>query len=778
MARKLIVRAFLALCLAVIGASVALAQSTAPPNPNYTNFNTRSAGQTPTPGLSTQVRLYYDGTGFFYKKSDGSSVAVGGGGGTGTVTSVGLSLPAIFSVSGSPVTTSGSLTATLATQSANRVWAGPTTGAAAAPTFRTLVSADIAEILGAADLTDYTGTSGSGSTAIKATFTSLTSGDVLTWSGSNWVNQAPTSGIGGSGTVGNYAKFLGSTTTLANALLSESGNVVTVGVTSATPADYTLTGPDGTVVGTGGGTLLISTGTNGGTREIQLYTHVGNETGVRKRASLGVGPGLNDGATLKLWKDSTGGPYIGASGSAGYRIGVSTTDAQGNLGLYAFGSNGTISLGYETGFGTGAAIRFVVNSAGITTGTNDETIGDSSHRWGQVFFGSPNAVTASTPVIDASQTWNSGGVTFSLATLNATCTACAAASTLLDLQVAGVSQFAFRKDAAFVMGSGGTANTGLKLTADGATNLVTFKTWDAGQMGNVYVGQVIFGPSASTGTLTGAGNVNLGSARTISWGATDVYNATQDTILTREGAAILQLGPDAAAPVSYTLKSDDARAGTDTDTAGSSLTIAAGRGTGTGGGGSLIFQTAPVGSTGTAANTLTTALTITNTQRLQGVDGAAATPTYSFANFTTGGLYYAGSSVVVLGAASGTAKISLDGAGGTITTNRNFAGTSMNNGSASGALTLDGKLANIYKFTLTGNATSVTPSALQPNAFYVITFLQDGTGGRTVAGWTSAFKWAGGSAPTITATATARDDFFFWSDGSALFEIGRAQDVK
>ena len=62
---------------------------------------------------------------------------------TGTVTSVGLSLPSVFSVSGSPVTGSGTLTASLATQTANYVWAGPTTGTAATPTFRALVAADI-----------------------------------------------------------------------------------------------------------------------------------------------------------------------------------------------------------------------------------------------------------------------------------------------------------------------------------------------------------------------------------------------------------------------------------------------------------------------------------------------------------------------------------------------------------------------------------------------------------------------------------------------------------
>jgi hypothetical protein len=61
----------------------------------------------------------------------------------GSVTSVGLSLPSIFSVSNSPVTTTGTLTGTLTNQSANTVLAGPTTGSSDAPTFRALVSADI-----------------------------------------------------------------------------------------------------------------------------------------------------------------------------------------------------------------------------------------------------------------------------------------------------------------------------------------------------------------------------------------------------------------------------------------------------------------------------------------------------------------------------------------------------------------------------------------------------------------------------------------------------------
>lgn len=63
--------------------------------------------------------------------------------GTGTVTSAALALPAIFSVAGSPITTSGTFTVTLATETANTVWAGPSSGGAVTPTFRALVNADL-----------------------------------------------------------------------------------------------------------------------------------------------------------------------------------------------------------------------------------------------------------------------------------------------------------------------------------------------------------------------------------------------------------------------------------------------------------------------------------------------------------------------------------------------------------------------------------------------------------------------------------------------------------
>lgn len=53
--------------------------------------------------------------------------------------------------------------------------------------------------------------------------------------------------------------------------------------------------------------------------------------------------------------------------------------------------------------------------------------------------------TTSFPVVDATQTWNAGGVTFTALKLNVTSTASAAGSLLLDLQVGGSSKFTVNK---------------------------------------------------------------------------------------------------------------------------------------------------------------------------------------------------------------------------------------------------------------------------------------------------------------------------------------------
>jgi hypothetical protein len=114
------------------------------PNANGT-ITTASDGYYAFAAENDRYDIRLSGTGFADKTMYGIYLYDGltGTAGTGTVTSVALVTPSFLTTSGSPVTGAGTFTVTLATQAANKVFAGPTTGADAAPTFRSLVSADL-----------------------------------------------------------------------------------------------------------------------------------------------------------------------------------------------------------------------------------------------------------------------------------------------------------------------------------------------------------------------------------------------------------------------------------------------------------------------------------------------------------------------------------------------------------------------------------------------------------------------------------------------------------
>jgi hypothetical protein len=82
---------------------------------------------------------------------------------------------------------------------------------------------------------------------------------------------------------------------------------------------------------------------------------------------------------------------------------------------------------------------------------------------------------------------------------------------------------------------------------------------------------------------------------------------------------------------------------------------------------------------------------------------------------------------------------------------------------SSTAITLALTNGTVQIITLTGNATITMPTATSGKSF--IMFLkQDATGSRTVT-W-STVKWAGGTAPTITSTASRQDILSFFADGT------------
>jgi hypothetical protein len=172
--------------------------------------------------------------------------------GTGTVTSVALSVPAaLLSVSGSPVTTSGTFAVSLVTQTANTVFAGPTTGGPSAPTFRLLV---------ASDLPAGTGTVTSVALSVPAVLLSVT-GSPVTTSG-----------------------------TLAVSLVTQTANTVLAGPTTGGPSTPTFrslvvadlpvgTGTVTSVALTVPGVLLSVSGspvTSSGTLAVSLVTQTAN----------------------------------------------------------------------------------------------------------------------------------------------------------------------------------------------------------------------------------------------------------------------------------------------------------------------------------------------------------------------------------------------------------------------------------------------------------------------------------------------------------------------
>lgn len=91
------------------------------------------------------------------------------GSGLGTVTSVALTAPSFISVSGSPITSAGTIALSLASQTANQVFAAPN-GSNGAPTFRSLVAADIPALT-----STYLGLSTGGTVSGNTSFTGTVS---------------------------------------------------------------------------------------------------------------------------------------------------------------------------------------------------------------------------------------------------------------------------------------------------------------------------------------------------------------------------------------------------------------------------------------------------------------------------------------------------------------------------------------------------------------------------------------------------------------------------
>ena len=73
------------------------------------------------------------------------------------------------------------------------------------------------------------------------------------------------------------------------------------------------------------------------------------------------------------------------------------------------------------------------------------------------------------------------------------------------------------------------------------------------------------------------------------------------------------------------------------------------------------------------------------------------------------------------------------------------------------------------------NRTMGAPTNLKNGAFYALAVIQN-AGSNTLT-WNSVFKWASGTAPTLSTAASAKDYFTFRSDGTNLYQQGISQAV-
>jgi len=88
------------------------------------------------------------------------------------------------------------------------------------------------------------------------------------------------------------------------------------------------------------------------------------------------------------------------------------------------------------------------------------------------------------------------------------------------------------------------------------------------------------------------------------------------------------------------------------------------------------------------------------------------------------------------------------------------------------AITVSLANGTVQNLTLTGNATITMPTAVAGKSF-IIMLRQDATGSRSVT-W-STVVWPGGTAPTITGTASKMDMYSFFSDGTSWYGVTVSQ---
>lgn len=566
----------------------------------------------------------------------------GGGGGSGTVTSVALTAPsAVLTISGSPITTSGTLAITFHTQTANLVWAGPTTGAAAAPTFRSLVSADLPSGVGTVTSVAMT-VPAIMSIAGSPVTSSGTLAVTLATQAANLVWAGPTTGSAATPTFRSLvaADLPGGTGTVTSvSVVSANGLAGTVATATTTPAITLSTTITGVLKGNATAISAATAGTDYSAGTSALATGILKSTTTTGGLTIAVAgdfPTLNQNTTGTsgngfFYLSSSTGAYGGTNSTLAFTgidttaVGVSagnaiSTGTDGTFygykaGILATGNNNTI-VGSKTLLTSAAASDilaigyFTDSTSALTTGSTFIAIGNSmtlanAAVTNNVMIGhsitnnstSTNSVLIGGSVSDTSTTGNNVVIGKGAATTKAGCTSVGQNSMTQGVQSVSVgASSAATANFAVAFGyntlAGGTNSMALGVSA--TTNKASNIVFGANLTASAFASCVVMGTSTS-GQLDPTTATNQWSMGTPDVPINDLY-----------------LGRGAKGDATLVNVSVNGSAMVGADKAGGTITIRPSNGTGTGGSGAINFQTAPVAASSSTANTMATVGAVSN----------------------------------------------------------------------------------------------------------------------------------------------------------------------
>ena len=539
-------------------------------------------------------------------KLDGTvGCGAGGGGGSGTVTSVAISGGTTgFSFSGSPITTSGTFTLSGTLAIANggtnltTYTLGDTLYASAANTLAKLAGNTTTTKKFLMQVGDGVNSAAPTWTATAADFPTLnqnTTGNAATATalaadpGNCLSGNAPL-GISANGDAeGCFAvvtNLTGPVTSVGNATAIADGAIALSKLANGTAGNVVTYSAAGAIAVTSTGTagqVLTSNGA-GAAPTFQAAASAGANTALSNLASVAINADLATGAGTAANLTATP-PAAITTAQAGIASTVKASDAVAGSSVAGAASGGLLTLqaGDSKRLTSGNADALGVR---VNTGAG---IGTGAPGWLNVWFGGPSVTTAK-------QRWQGDSVSIVL-------------NGAADWSLSGTQRATI-----FGIGSGSYAGAPTDAT------LIGYRIGVAGsETGAVRVGNNIHSGSASndTGGLSAttsqsSNSVQVGfdsgvaaaAARSVAIGYRARVNAADTGVVGGIGFLSWQIGSASNTPVTRTFRSPSSRGGTDSNVAGSSLNIAAGEGTGTAGGGSVRIQTAPAGSTGTTANTL------------------------------------------------------------------------------------------------------------------------------------------------------------------------------